>query len=168
MHMSWSTRCLATLIAATAFATAGHTEPPNAAEALPGITTSGQPDRSALTELAKDGYVAVIDLRTPQEDRGLNEREAVEELGMTYISLPIDGPEGISYENASTLDAILRETGQPVLIHCSTGNRAGALLSLRQRLLGAGAGEALQIGVKAGMSTLRSTVEARLSEPTGL
>lgn len=148
-----------------AHAAVGHAEPLQAAQPLPGITTSGQPDEAALAELADEGYVAVIDLRTPEEDRGLNERETVEDLGMRYVSLPVHGPEGISYENASALDAILNETGRPVLIHCSTGNRSGALLALRQRLLGATADDALEVGERGGMTSLRSTVEARLAEP---
>lgn len=171
MHMIRTIRTVTTirrlvvLLALGAAAAIGHAEPPDAAQPLPGIATSGQPDESALTEFAEDGYTAVIDLRTPEEDRGLNERETVENLGMSYISLPVDGPGGITYENAAALDAILRETGRPVLIHCSTGNRAGALLALRERLTGAAAEEALEVGVEGGMTSLRSTVEARLAEP---
>lgn len=167
MHMTRTIRHLAVFLAVGTVVAVSHAQPPQAAQPLPGITTSGQPDESALAEIAGDGYVAVIDLRTPEEDRGLTERETVEDLGMSYISLPIDGPDGITYENAAALDAILRETGRPVLIHCSSGNRTGALLALRQRLTGAGAEEALEIGVKGGMTSLRSTVEARLAEPVG-
>jgi uncharacterized protein (TIGR01244 family) len=142
----------------------GHAQLMNRAEPLPGITTSGQPDETALAELADDGFVAVIDLRTPDEDRGLEEQSIVEALGMEYISLPIDGQGGVNYENAFALNAILGEAQGPVLIHCSTGNRAGALLSLRQRLNGAGVDEALETGLRAGMTSpvLRSSVEAQL------
>jgi hypothetical protein len=41
------------------------------------------------------------------------------------------------------------------------------LLALRQRLNGADAEEALEVGIAGGVTTLRSTVEARLAEPPG-
>jgi len=167
MRTTRAIQWLATLLAAAAVAAVGHAQSTLVAGPLPGISTSGQPDESALTKLADDGFVAIIDLRTPNENRGLDERQTVVDLGMTYISLPVDGPDEITYETAAALDAILGETGRPVLIHCSTGNRAGALLALRQRLNGADAEEALEVGIAAGLTTLRSTVEARLAAPPG-
>ena len=136
----------------------------NRADPLPGITTSGQPDQAALQELAKSGYAAVIDLRGPAEDRGFDEKNAVEGLGMNYISLPINGAGGITYENASLLDEALSSVDGPVLLHCATSNRVGALLSLREHMHGASAEKALELGTNAGLASLRETVEARLDE----
>jgi len=136
----------------------------NRADPLPGITTSGQPDATALEELAEAGYAAVIDLRGADEDRGFDEKSAVEGLGMSYISLPISGAGAINYENASLLDEALSGVDGPVLLHCATSNRVGALLSLRDRLKGASREEALELGNEAGLASLRETVEARLGE----
>jgi uncharacterized protein (TIGR01244 family) len=143
-----------------------HAQLMNRADPLPGITSAGQPDEAALKALADDGYVTVIDLRTPTEDRGLDERTVVEGLGMSYIPLPIAGADDVTYENASALDALLKDAKGPVLIHCASGNRVGGLLSLRQRLLGIGADEALETGLEAGLKSpaLRSAVEERLKE----
>ena len=138
----------------------------NEAEPLPDITTSGQPDESALVQLAEKGFVTVIDLRAENEDRGFREADAVENLGMRYVSLPISGPDSVNYENAAALDSFLSSAEGPVLIHCASSNRVGALLSLRQRLVGDDADAALAIGLKAGLSSpvLREVVEARLAE----
>lgn len=138
----------------------------NEAEPLPGITTSGQPEAEQLAALAEKGFVAVIDLRGEGEDRGFDEAAAVEALGMRYVSLPVEGAEGVSYENAAALDALLREADGPVLVHCSSGNRAGALLSLRQRLIGQDAESALATGIEAGLTreALREAVESKLAE----
>ena len=138
----------------------------NEAEPVPGITTAGQPTASQLEELAGKGYAAVIDLRGENEDRGFDEAGKVEELGMNYISLPISGPDTINYDNAEALDTLLSEIDGPVLLHCGSSNRVGALLSLRQRLQGDDAETALQIGLAAGMTSpvLQEAVEARLSE----
>lgn len=152
------------LIAAAACAGAQQTDLINRAEPLPGITTGGQPDQTALRELADAGYVAVVDLRGTNEDRGFDEQAAVEELGMTYLPLPVAGASDVTYENAEALDKILGELDGPVLLHCASGNRVGALLSLRHRMNGGSREEALELGDSAGLSSLRPTVEQKLSE----
>ncbi len=73
-----------------------------------GITAAGQPDEAALAVFAKNGYVAVLDLRTAGEDRGLDEKAVVEGLGMDYVLFPVDR-DGISFENATALDEANRQ-----------------------------------------------------------
>jgi len=136
----------------------------NGAQPLPGITTAGQPDEASLDNLAEAGYVAVIDLRAVSEDRGFDEKSVVESLGMNYISLPVSGAGGVSYDNAALLDQTLSGIDGPVLVHCASSNRVGALLSLREKMNGASSEDALSLGLAAGLSSLRSTVEAQLGE----
>jgi uncharacterized protein (TIGR01244 family) len=138
----------------------------NEAEPLPGITSAGQPTQEQLTALADEGFAAVIDLRGEDEDRGFDEQDAVESLGMRYISLPITSPDTVNYDNAAVLDALLSDIDGPVLIHCASGSRVGALLSLRQRLHGDTPEASLELGLAAGLSSpaLQEAVEARLSE----
>jgi len=137
---------------------------PNRTDPLQGITTSGQPDAGSLTELAAAGYSAVIDLRGPQEDRGIDEQAEVEQNGMEYISIPVVGSDDVSYENAAVLDRLISQMDGPVLIHCGSGNRAGALLALREKINGADNETALALGKKAGLTRLEDTVEQRLNE----
>ena len=131
----------------------------NRADPLENLTPSGQPDARSLTALAESGYTAVIDLRGPQENRGIDERSLVEELGMTYFSLPVAGASGVTYENASMIDHLLSEIEGPVLVHCGSGNRVGALLALREKLNGADNEAALAFGRKAGLRGLEPTVQ---------
>jgi uncharacterized protein (TIGR01244 family) len=140
------------------------TEVPNRREPLAGVTTAGQPGAEALAALSKAGYQAVIDLRGPSEQRGFDERTAVEALGMRYVNLPVEGAAGVTYDNAAALDRLLAELPAPVLVHCSTGNRAGALLALRAKQNGAADSAALALGVEAGLTGLKPTVEERLRE----
>ena len=137
---------------------------PNRADPLEGITTSGQPDAEALEQLAIQGYTTIIDLRGPDEDRTFDEPAAVEELGMDYISLPVVGAGGVTFENAALLDRLLSEAAGPVLLHCSSGNRSGALLALRAKLNGADDDAALALGRGAGLTRLESVVVERLAE----
>ena len=139
--------------------------PSGIATPVDGISSTGQPDAAALRAFADSGYVAVIDLRGPEEDRGLDDEQViVESLGMDYISLPITGGDAISYESAQELDAILQRLEGPVLVHCGSGNRAGALLALRHSMQGAGDEEAIAYGKDAGLRGLEDVVKQRLSE----
>ncbi len=133
-------------------------------EPADGITAAGQPDEMGLKELADDGYAAVIDLRAAAEDRGLDEQTIVEDLGMVYVPLPIAGRDAISFENAQKLDQILSGYDKPVLVHCGSSNRVGALFALREKLNGAEDEDALAFGKSAGMTSLESTVKLRLAE----
>lgn len=160
-HRRWA--ALALLLAGAALA-----QPlavPNRHEPLPGITTSGQPSPAALEAAAKAGYKVVIDLRGPAEDRGFDERGVAERLGMSYVNLPVEGAAGVTYENAAELDRLLAQLPKPVLLHCASANRAGALLALRAKLNGADDAAALELGAAAGLTGLKPTVEQKLAEP---
>ncbi len=132
--------------------------------AVDGVTSAGQPSESALEVFADAGYVAVIDLRGAQEDRGLNEASVVDELGMHYVALPIAGRNAVNFDNAKKLDELLMQFDGPVLVHCAAGNRVGALLALRAYLHGASEDAALDYGREGGLTKLEDTVRERLSE----
>ncbi len=140
---------------------------PNRGEPLENLTTGGQPDAASLEALAASGFTTVIDLRGPTEDRGFDEQAAVEELGMSYVSLPVDGANGVTFENAAVLNRFLSEAEGPVLLHCGSGNRAGALLTLSEKLNGADDEAAIAVGRAGGLRGLEPTVRERLrSGPT--
>jgi len=128
-----------------------------------GLTAAGQPDEAALKVFARSGYEAVIDLRTEGESRGLDEPTIVEGLGMDYVSLPI-GRDGISFENAKSLDELINSYAGPVLVHCGSSNRVGALLALRASLDGADDEAALEIGRAGGLKSLEGRVVEILNE----
>jgi uncharacterized protein (TIGR01244 family) len=124
----------------------------------------GQPDEAILAAARDAGFVAVVDLRTAGEERGFDEPAVVEALGMEYHSLEIAGAKGVTFDNARALDDILAGIDGPVLLHCQSGNRVGALTALRASMRGASDAEALEIGRKAGMTRLEAAVTERLAE----
>lgn len=128
-----------------------------------GITSAGQPDEAALAVFAERGYVAVIDMRTAGEERGFDEPAAVAGLGMEYVAFPIGGGD-ITFEKARELDALLAHYEQPVLLHCASGNRVGALLALRDFLASGDAAKALQAGRDGGLTSLEGRVREALDE----
>lgn len=137
----------------------------DAAAFTEGVTGAGQPDEAELARLSAAGYKYVIDMRLPHEDRGLaDERASVEAAGMSYIPLPIDSRTDITFDKANELDRILAEIDGPVMIHCGSGNRVGALMSLRASMNGADDETAIEAGIQTGLTRLEPTVRERLQE----
>jgi protein tyrosine phosphatase (PTP) superfamily phosphohydrolase (DUF442 family) len=149
--------------AAASLALAQSAELPNRHDVLEGITAAGQPSAAALEAAAKAGYKSVIDLRALSEDRGFDEKSTVQGLGMSYASLPVDGAGGVSYKNAGELDKLIAALPKPILLHCATSNRVGALLALRANAAGVDDSAALELGVANGLGSLKGAVEQKLS-----
>ena len=123
-----------------------------------GISSAGQPDKAALAVFAEQAYTTVIDLRTEGEDRGIDEATAVKELGMEYVPFPIAGMRAINFDNAKKLGQLIEAADGPVLVHCGSANRVGALLALQKSLDGADDAAALAYGKKGGVTRLEGRV----------
>lgn len=128
------------------------------------VVSTGQPDAEILALAKEAGFTTVVDMRRPTEDRGMDEAAEVAALGMSYITLPVDGANGVTYDNAAELDKILAAADGPVLLHCASGNRVGALHALSQKMAGATNEEALAAGKVAGLTRLEPVVVERLQE----
>ncbi|MDH5835609.1 beta-lactamase hydrolase domain-containing protein [Luteimonas kalidii] len=96
----------------------------------PGLLTAGQPDAIAWPALAADGVVMVINLRPPSEVPERDLRAEVGAAGLAYHAIPIAGAADLTESNARELWRLVHEAPGTVLVHCSTANRAGALLAL--------------------------------------
>lgn len=123
-----------------------------------GISAAGQPDEAQLKVFADSGYAAIIDLRTDGEDRGFDEPAVVEGLGMAYVSLPI-GRDDITIEKARELDALISAYDAPVLVHCASSNRVGALLALQKFDATGDVDASLETGRAGGLSSLEGKVK---------
>jgi protein tyrosine phosphatase (PTP) superfamily phosphohydrolase (DUF442 family) len=78
---------------------------------------------------------------------------------LRYVELPIAGASDLTRENVERLDRALRDAlpAGPVLLHCASGNRVGALLALRETWLrGAEPEAALALGRAAGLAGLEA------------
>jgi protein tyrosine phosphatase (PTP) superfamily phosphohydrolase (DUF442 family) len=95
---------------------------------LPGIATAGQPDAPAWGSLAGLGFKSVVDLREPDEPRGHDEVGEIARAGLRYLALPVSH-ESLGDEQFDAIRAFLRDPlNRPVLVHCQSANRVGALL----------------------------------------
>ena len=134
-------------------------------EAAAGHASSGQPTATQLKALADNGYVAVIDLRGPGEERGFDEAKAVAAAGLAYSPLPIANSAALNADNARQLGELIASFDGPVLVHCGSGNRVGALAALLAAEEGADIDEALDVGRAAGLTRSEAVVREQLEAP---
>lgn len=137
---------------------------PNEKRPMPQLITAGQPTEGDLAVLKSEGVDTVINLRGPNEELPFAEQAVVEALGLEYVHIPIAGASGLTRENAQQLHELLAGD-ETVFLHCASGNRAGALMALREHYFnGATVEEALAIGRASGLSSLEPAVKAVLHE----
>ena len=106
-------------------------------------------------------YNLTLDSETPDFD----EAAAARHKGLLYRNLPINGANGLSLENVKAFDALLRSAERPVLVHCASSNRVGAIAALKAAWLdGASAEQAIAIGKFWGLKGLEAEVRTRLED----
>ena len=132
------------------------------------VLATGQPTIEQFEVMAEEGIKHVINLRTPEEDAGFDEKAIVESLGMSYHSIPVSvGEGGINPENSQALQSLLEEFGaEGTVVHCATGNRVGALISLSVFEDGGTLDDSIAEGARWGMTSerLQSAVRDTLLE----
>ncbi|MFK7991293.1 MAG: sulfur transferase domain-containing protein [Sandaracinaceae bacterium] len=128
----------------------------------PELVVGGQPTDAELRAAAELGVQQVVTLRAASEPGQDGEEALATELGLHFVRIPVAGADGLTEDNARALDAALANGS--TLLHCGSGNRAGALLGLRAHVVsGASAEEAMERARAAGMTSLESALEERLT-----
>lgn len=131
---------------------------PNLKELEDGVWTSGQPSAEQLRRAREAGLQSVISLCPPGES-GWDEQAEAERLGMTFTSIPVAAACDISEQAARALHEALESGPRPVLVHCGSGNRVGALFALKAHSFeGCSKDTAIHRGRKAGLTSLESAV----------
>ena len=99
----------------------------NGLEPEPGLILGGQPSEAQLSDMAKSGVRTIIDLRRAEEDRGFDEASRAQALGLDYHLLEVGAT---TLRRPSTFEQffeLLKGAEKPVVVHCASGNRVGAL-----------------------------------------
>jgi len=119
-----------------------------------------QPDAAGFEAARLAGVETVIDLRAPNE-RDWDERAAVEALGLRYFNVPITG-EALDADAIERIEALVEaHRPEPILIHCSSSNRAGAWLATHLVTRhGISEADAIAVGRRAGIT--KDVIEARV------
>lgn len=115
--------------------------------------SSAQPSAEQLQLLASQGVTAVINFR---DDALPEEASWATAAGMAYYHIPVSGGEQLTPAKVAQLDQVLRSLdSQQALLHCSSGNRAAAMLTLHAAWhQGADADQALAIGEQHGLDSV--------------
>jgi len=118
--------CMAAALAAAGHAAAQTFGIPHATFPEPGVMAAGQPTGEQIQLLAEEGYKTVIDLRTSEEPRGYDEVEAARENGLAYVNIPVT-PATLGQATIDRFLEAMERAQRPVLLHCGSASRVGAL-----------------------------------------
>ena len=126
----------------------------------------GALDDKKVQALAKAGVELVINLQL-QGELNFDEAAAVQQAGMAYEHLPIGGADDLKQLKILAFDKILRQYhGKKIAMHCGSGNRVGAAMTLRSGWLrGRKMDTAMQHGLDHGLTTLEQEAHNRLLVP---
>ncbi len=130
----------------------------------PGLMTGGCPSDADLARLKQAGFKTALDLRPSTEWNGDDFAGRVERAGLVFLQLPVSGVDTVDQEQMRQFWAYWNNPSlKPMLVHCASGNRVGALLALAAYQCGGlAAEEAMQRGLAAGLKASEAMVRARL------
>jgi uncharacterized protein (TIGR01244 family) len=135
----------------------------NYARVAPYVATAGALDSAAVGEAKALGFGLLIDLRRTEEDGVAEAAQAAQSIGIARVSLPLrwDGDIG---QQIDTIAALLNDSAHyPVLLHCASGNRAGAVWALYRARMGVPPQIAIEEGRTAGMASTEAQAARALA-----
>ena len=96
------------------------------------LATSGQPTEAQLAALARAGFGAVINLALHDDPRYSlpDEPGLVQSLGMAYVHIPVAFAAPQESDLLAFCDAMEKNQGQKLLVHCAANMRVSAFLGL--------------------------------------
>ena len=137
----------------------------NPCQPEPGLMTGGCPSDADLIRLKQAGFKTALDLRPSSEWNGEDFAGRVERAGLVFLQLPVSGLDTVDDEQIRQFWAYWNDASlKPMLVHCASGNRVGALLALSAYQHGQlDAEQAIQKGQAAGLKASEPVVRARLN-----
>lgn len=135
----------------------------NAVSPAPGVLSAGRLAPADIQRVRNAGVRQIIDLTPDAETPDFDEAAAARVAGIAYANLPLSGPSDLTPENVQAFDAMLRDAKRPVLVHCASGNRVGAMAALRAAWVdGLSIEKAITIGKAWGLKGLEGEVRRRI------
>lgn len=129
----------------------------------PGVVSAGRLKPEDIVRLKDAGIEYVIDLTPDDETPDFNEAKAVRSAGIDYSNLPVRGAADLTRANVIAFDQLMRNATRPVLVHCASGNRVGAMAALRAAWVeGKSEEDAITIGKAWGLKALEPQVRERI------
>lgn len=99
------------------------------------ISVAPQIDPADVTDLARQGFVALVNNRPDDEDAGQPSGESIravaQTLGLAYHAIPVTHA-GFSAHQVEAMRAALDDANGPVLAYCRSGTRSTNLWALAE------------------------------------
>ena len=95
------------------------------------VATS-EPTRETFHDIAADGFRSVVSFQTQGEEQKLRideERRAADQAGLAFYHQAVSG-ESLDDEVVDRFRTAVSDLPKPVLLHCSSGKRAGAMIMM--------------------------------------
>lgn len=92
-----------------------------------GVFLASQPKAADLEQAKHGGIRTVVNLRHASEMPEFDEAQAVSDLGMHYVSLPWQGAAELTDDVFDRARKVLATAERPLLVHCASANRVGAV-----------------------------------------
>lgn len=124
----------------------------------PHVATAGLLRDGAIPVLKALGFATIVDLRSPAEGIGA-EQQAAAAAGLRYVNIPVTGGVPTDAQVAEFARIVEDPNNAPLLVHCASANRVGAMWTLYRVRQGIPLAIALEEGRTAG---LRPDREAEL------
>ena len=139
---------------------------PNFKQPTVDIAIGGQPSLDQLARVSDYGFRSILNLRPVTENAGFDEHAEVVRLGMKYHHLPVATANDLTRSAAAELGRILGDKANlPILVHCGSGNRVGALFALRAAWIdGASTDDAIKLGQQYGLTKMEEDVRRILAK----
>lgn len=132
---------------------------PNYVVVRPGLASAGRPSEEGLRQLKAQGFRTVVDLRAPSEEGVAQEKAIVEAQGLAYRHVPVTAA-SLSAADVDAIQAVIDDArAAPVLLHCASANRVGAVWAVLQARAGKPIDDAIAEGQRVGLKS-QAMVEA--------
>ncbi len=100
-------------------------------ELTPNLAIAGQPALGGLELLADAGYQTIVNLGLNNADYSIAEEASyLKQLGMVYVSIPVDFKTPQSREYLRFLNSMNLQQHKKVLVHCENNQRASVFAVL--------------------------------------
>jgi uncharacterized protein (TIGR01244 family) len=131
----------------------------------PFIATSGRVNGAGILELKSLGFKTILDLRTAPEGTAEEQNKAIT-AGLNYYNIPISRAEPKQDQIRKFASLVENRNNYPMLVHCASANRVGAMWTLYRVSKGIAFKHAVQEGRTIGLKPKRENqVRKMLGEP---
>jgi len=128
----------------------------------PYIANAGLLQKGGLEDAKQLGFKLIVDLRKPDEKGVKREMAAAKELGIDYLNIPV-ASRAPEWGQVDQLASVIGNTkNYPILIHCVSSNRSGAIWALYRARMGVPTEIAIQEGRCSGLESREQAVRNRL------